>query len=121
MEYYPLLSECLGITPTISLLSFFLSHPQTDYSKKELAQMTSQTRQTVYKGINPLIEFGLIKESRRIGHTQLYILNDGSEEVVAIKQFNDIIINKISEQQMDFTPESEVSPDEFLQHIPERG
>lgn len=112
-----LLIEVLGNTPTIKLLSFFLGHPQLDYSKNELAKTIDQSRQTVYKAIIPLIDFDLITKSRRIGHTQLYKLNQGSDQVNAIERFNRLIVDQVVDNEMGFTPKLEGTPNEFLRPL----
>jgi len=89
------LCQSLGVTPTLELLSFFIAHRDFDYSKTELANNIELSRQTIYKALEPLVNFKLVVESRKIGNTTLYKLNINSESVKAIQTYNDSIVNLI--------------------------
>jgi len=91
------LCKVLGPTPTLELLSFMLAHKSFDYSKTELAKNTEMTRQTVYRALEPLEQFSLVRESRKIGRMTMYQLNENSELLKSIEKFNNLTVRKIIE------------------------
>ncbi|MBI2079235.1 hypothetical protein HYT84_00600 [Candidatus Micrarchaeota archaeon] len=67
--------ELLGDTPLIRLVDFLIENSIFDYSKTDLAENTGISRASLYK-IWPIVEkYNLMKKSRTIGNTTLYILN----------------------------------------------
>lgn len=103
----------LGDTPILQVLSFFLAHQDFDYSKTELAKNTDLSRQTIYKALEPLLDFEMVVKSRKIANTTLYKINRDSETIKAIQDFNDAIVNIIVEQENDFEIQNQVSPEEL--------
>lgn len=93
------LCESLGETPTLQLLSFLLAHRDFDYSKTELAKNIESARQTIYKALEPLLKFGLVVASRKIGNTTLYKLNQNSDPAKAIEKYNASIVELIIKEQ----------------------
>jgi DNA-binding transcriptional ArsR family regulator len=91
----------LGETSTLQLLSFFIAHRDFDYSKTELAKNIEMSRQSIYKALEPLLKYKMVIESRKIGNTTLYKLNNDSEPLKAIKHFNDTIIKMIVDNEID--------------------
>jgi DNA-binding GntR family transcriptional regulator len=89
----------LGDTPSLQLISFLLAHRDFDYSKTELAKNLGLSRQTIYKALEPLVNFKLVVESRKIGNTTLYKLNLNSKSVKTIQTFNESIVNLIIKQE----------------------
>ncbi len=97
----------------MQVLSFFLAHQDFDYSKTELAKNTDLSRQTIYKALEPLLDFEMVVKSRKIANTTLYKINRDSETIKAIQDFNDAIVNIIVEQENDFEIQNQVSPEEL--------
>ena len=85
----------LGNTPALIILSFLIAHRNFDYSKTEISRNTGLARQTVYRGLEPLERFGMIKENRKIGQTTLYTLDGESEAVEDLIKFNKSIVKLI--------------------------
>ncbi len=94
------LCEALGVTPSLQLLSFFNAHPYYDYSKTELSKFTNLSRHTIYKGLEPLVKFSMVAESRRIGNTKLYKLNNESDTTRMMKGFNNSIVAIIADREI---------------------
>jgi DNA-binding IclR family transcriptional regulator len=71
------------------VLEFFLEGQELDYAVSTLAEELDLNRATAYNIIEELLEEELIKESRKIGNTQLYALNKEKPKVRALmKAFN---------------------------------
>jgi DNA-binding GntR family transcriptional regulator len=94
------LCRSLGETAPLQLLSFFIAHREFDYSKTELAKNLEISRQTIYKALEPLLKYGMVIKSRKIGNTTLYKLNINSESVKAIHNFNETIIDIIVSEEI---------------------
>jgi ACT domain-containing protein len=70
-----LLIQYLGDTPKLKIIDFFLEN-RSDYSKKEIIENTGMSKTTFYKVWDDLMQFDIVKETRRYGMAQLYTLNE---------------------------------------------
>ncbi|AIC14477.1 hypothetical protein NVIE_002900 [Nitrososphaera viennensis EN76] len=78
-----LLIQYLGDTPKLRIIDFFLEN-RSDYSKKEIIENTGISKTTFYKVWDELVQFGIVKETRKYGMAQLYTLD---EKNPVIKKF----------------------------------
>lgn len=72
-----LLIQYLGDTPKLKIIDFFLEN-RSDYSKKEIIENTGMSKTTFYKVWDDLMQFDIVKETRRYGMAQLYTLNESN-------------------------------------------
>ncbi len=107
----------LGETPTLQVLSFLLAHRDFDYSKTELAKNLEVSRQTIYKALEPLLKFEMVVNSRKIGNTTLYKLNQDSDTVNAIQRYNESIVNIIVNLEMDIKIEKYKNIDDDIKQF----
>lgn len=70
-----LLIRYLGDTPKLRIIDFFLDNRGSDYSKKEIIEHSGVSKTTFYKVWDELMEFGILKPTRRYGKAQLYELD----------------------------------------------
>jgi len=91
------LCQSLGQNSALQVLSFLLAHKDFDYSKTEIAENVELSRQTMYKALEPLTNFSMVIESRKIGKITMYQLNEDSELVKTIRKFNKLIVHNIRE------------------------
>ena len=76
-----LLIRCLGNSPALRIVDFFLDNRLFDYSKSEILKDLGVGRATFFKYWKDLEEFGVVKVTRQIGKSKLYRLNEGNEVV----------------------------------------
>ncbi len=60
---------------------------------------TRLSRKSIYKALGPLLDYGLVIESRTIANTTLYKLNTDSKAVHFIDKFNNELIRVISDRE----------------------
>ncbi len=89
----------MGDTPMTRILSFLIAHKDLDYSKTDLANYTELSRQSIYKGIDPLLKYGIIHSNRKIGNTELYQINFDSPPVKSILSYVNRIVSISIEKQ----------------------
>lgn len=78
-----LLIQYLGDTPKLRIIDFFLEN-RSDYSKKEIIENTGISKTTFYKVWDDLLQFDIVKETRKYGMAQLYTLDESNP---VIKKF----------------------------------
>ena len=89
-----------GSTPELKTLQFLIAHTHFDYTKKELAEHSGISRQTVYKVLDVFLKWGIIKETRKIGNVTLYTLNTTNKLVTSFKKFDNEIISIITQEEI---------------------
>ncbi|MCX6665889.1 MAG: winged helix-turn-helix domain-containing protein [Euryarchaeota archaeon] len=89
-----------GSTPELKTLQFLIAHTHFDYTKKELAEHSGISRQTVYKVLDVFLKWEIIKETRKIGNVTLYTLNTTNKLVTSFKKFDNEIINIITQEEL---------------------
>lgn len=82
-----LLTDVLGDHPKTKILAAFVGNPDIDYNVTEIAEASNLKRDTVYKYLDTLRGWGLIKKTRRVGNSQMYALNKESEAAESLAQF----------------------------------
>ncbi|MBI2583629.1 MAG: hypothetical protein HYW25_03095 [Candidatus Aenigmarchaeota archaeon] len=68
-------AETFGETPLVKVIDFFLTYPDFDYSKSQVANETGISRITIEGIWNKLIKRGIISKTRNLGRAELYRLN----------------------------------------------
>ncbi|WP_424355585.1 hypothetical protein [Methanobacterium sp. MBAC-LM] len=86
-----MLTEFFGNYPRVRVIDLLLSHPYTEYTKKDMAECSSVARGTLYEFFDKLTEYKLIKPTRKIGNTQLYSIDIDSPAVKALNAFQNIL------------------------------
>lgn len=93
-----MLSEILGDYPRVKVIEILITHPWSEYTKKDLSEASGISRRTLYTLLNKLETYQIIKPTRKIGSAQLYTLNRESKTTHAImtfqKELAEIEINK---------------------------
>ncbi len=97
-----LLSDLFSSHAVAQMVDFFLDHKEFDYSPSEIAQKTGLSLKTIIREIPNLERFQLVKKSRKIGKTTMYILNTGltaiqilEKFVLEISEYNDHIVKPV--------------------------
>lgn len=97
-----LLSDLFSSHAVAQMVDFFLDHKEFDYSPSEIAQKTGLSLKTIIREIPNLERFQLVKKSRKIGKTTMYILNTDltaiqilEKFVLEISEYNDHIVKPL--------------------------
>jgi ACT domain-containing protein len=83
MKESSLLIQYLGDTPKLRIIDFFLEN-RSDYSKKEIIENVGISKTTFYKIWDELVQFAIVKQTRKYGMAQLYTLDERNP---AVKKF----------------------------------
>lgn len=75
------------------LLDFLILNQNFDYSPAEISRITEVPLRTAQRAIQHLVEKGLIKESRPVGNTTMYILNPDSTLAGVFREYVKAAIN----------------------------
>jgi hypothetical protein len=86
-----MLTEFFGNYPRIRVIDLLLSHPYTEYTKKDISECSGVARGTLYEFFDELNRYKLIKTTRKIGNTQLYSIDVDSPAVKALNAFQNIL------------------------------
>jgi hypothetical protein len=78
---------------TARVLDFLIVHEDLDYSPAEISRITEIPIRTVQRVIPHLLQRQIIKQSRSVGNTTMYVLNSGSQTAIALKRLVDAEIN----------------------------
>lgn len=82
-----MLTEVMGEYPQVRVIEILITHPWSEYTKKDLAEASRISRSTLYNLMDKLETYQIIKPTRKIGSTQLYTLNQESSTTKAIMTF----------------------------------
>lgn len=82
-----MLTEVMGEYPQVRVIEILITHPWSEYTKKDLAEASGISRSTLYNLLDKLETYHIIKPTRKIGSTQLYTLNQESTTTKAIMTF----------------------------------
>ena len=89
-----LLIKCLGRSPVLRIVDFFLDNRLFDYTKDEIVENLDMGRATLFKYWEDLENFGIVKVTRKIGKAKLYKLNEENEIVKKL-----ILLDKVLSRQ----------------------
>lgn len=82
-----MLSEIMGDYPRIKVIEILITHPWSEYTKKDLSEASGISRRTLYTLLDELETYQIIKPTRKIGSAQLYKLNRESKTTKALMTF----------------------------------
>lgn len=85
-ECESILLKCLGASPKLRIIDFFLDNPLFDFTKKEVIEALGMSKQTFYKYFADIEENGLVNVSRKIGKAKLYKINLDNPMVRMLKE-----------------------------------
>lgn len=79
--------SCLGDTPYVRVLDYFLSNHTFDCSVQDISEYSELARNTVKGIVDEMLQLGLIERTRAMGRAILYQLNTEHEEVKLLLDF----------------------------------
>lgn len=93
-----LLIKCLGNSPVLRVIDFFLDNRLFDYTKDEIIGNLDMGRATFFKYWDDLENFNIVKITRKIGKAKLYKLNEGNEVVQKLILLDKVLCRQVMEQ-----------------------
>lgn len=91
----------LGNSPTIKVLDFLLTFSDFDYSKKEIAENSGISYNTL-NAIWQYLTANILVKTRRIGKQDMYKLDFKKEEVKELSKFyNSLLLNALNKMDED--------------------
>lgn len=98
----------MGNTPFIRVISFFLENRIFDYSKTDIAKNAEVGWSTLHGIWKRLEELNIVKQTRRVGKSKMYKLNEESlivREMIEIDaKISEYYANKIAEKESKVIP-----------------
>jgi len=79
---------------TARVLDFLIVQQGLDYSPAEISRITEIPLRTVQKVVPHLLQRGIIKPTRTVGNTTMYVLNPESTTAKVLRQ---LVISEINE------------------------
>jgi len=93
-----LLLRCLGNSPTLRIIDFFLDNRLFDYTKNEVVESLQMGRATFFKYWRELERLGVVKVTRKISKSKLYKLNEENEVVQKLIALDSALCKKAMEK-----------------------
>src|ERR687886_3075797 len=85
--YRGILSNLFSSRAICEIMDFFLDHKEFDYSPGEISKKTGLSFRTIFRELPNLEKNQLIYVSRKIGKTNMYMLNTDFEAVAHLEKF----------------------------------
>lgn len=67
--------EIFGDSPRMKVLDFLLENHIFDYSKRQIAEFSEISYNTLETFWNQMLDLKLVKETRKVGKSRMYVLN----------------------------------------------
>ena len=91
----------LGDHPKTRILLALLTNPDRGYNMTEIGQLSDTDRSTVYRHMDDLLEYGVVKKTRKIGNSWLYQINRDNGAAEAFATFEYEAIQALAESRAD--------------------
>ena len=99
-ENQSILLKTLGESPKLRIIDFFMDNPIMDFTKKDVIDALGMSKQTFYKYFDDLLEFDMIKITRRIAKSKLYSINLSNPIIQSMKTNVDYISETIADKEL---------------------
>ena len=104
MKYMPeassLLLRAYGNSPQMKIIDYLMEFPRNDFTQKEIIEALGMSKTTFYKYFDDLLEFGMIKITRRIAKSKLCSINSSSHIIQSMKKNVDYISEMIADREL---------------------
>ncbi|MDE1870111.1 MAG: helix-turn-helix transcriptional regulator [Candidatus Micrarchaeota archaeon] len=84
--------QLLGDSPLLKVLDFLLESRELDYSKKEIAESSNVSWNTLEKIWPHLLYKGIVVKVRKVGKQEMFRLNSENELVKVLIAFDDSLL-----------------------------
>lgn len=106
-----MLSDLIKGVTTVKLLDFIMDEWKADVSISDIAKETKTSYITIAKEVPRLVKYGLLKPSRKVGKSQLYIVDSDSAVFKTIMkadtEISHITNKEIVEKELAVMPQDE--------------
>ena len=89
-----MLSDIIEDSVMIRVLDWLLEMPNIEFSKSDVAKQIKSTFPSVKPVFDTLEKLEIIKKTKTVGRTQLYVLNEDSKLFMILSRFNLILASK---------------------------
>ncbi len=100
-----MLSDILENSIMVRVLDWLLEMPNTEFSKSDVAKQVSSTFPSIKPVFDLLERLDVIRPTKTVGRTQLYVLNEDSKIFLSLSRFNLHLASKLID--MEQKPERE--------------
>ena len=80
------LTTLFGESPKSKIIATLLSERERDLDITTISRLSNLSRSSTYKHIDELIDFGLVVQTRQIGGTKLYSINQENPIIKSISE-----------------------------------
>ena len=77
-----------------------MEFPRNDFTQKEIIEALGMSKTTFYKYFDDLLEFGMIKITRRIAKSKLYSINSSNYIIQSMKKNADYLSGMIADREL---------------------
>lgn len=77
----------LGDHPKTRILLALLTDPDRDYNLTDIGRLSDTDRSTVHRHMDSLLEYGVVKKTRKAGNAWMYQINRENEAAKAFAKF----------------------------------
>ncbi|MGI0040853.1 MAG: winged helix-turn-helix domain-containing protein [Nitrosopumilaceae archaeon] len=99
-EASSLLLRAYGNSPQMKILDYLMEFPRNDFTQKEIIEALGMSKTTFYKYFDDLLEFDMIKITRRIAKSKLYSINLSNPIIQSMKKNVDYISETIADKEL---------------------
>ena len=99
-EAESLLLRIYGSSPQMRILDYLMMFPKNDFTHKDILEELGMSKTTFYKYFTNLVDFGLVKGTRKIAKSQLYTINRTNPIVESIKRTVEQASEDIADKQL---------------------
>lgn len=87
----------LGDHPKTRVLLALLTDPDRDYNMTDIARLSDTNRSTVHRHMDDLLEYGVVKKTRKAGNAWMYQINQDNGAAEAFARFEWEAIQALAE------------------------
>ena len=100
-----ILLEIFGDSPRMKMIDFLLENHIFDYSKRQIADFSEISYNTLETFWEQVIKLGLVKKTRKVGKSQMYMLNMDNQIIQRLFQIvKDVMVQDIDTVSRKRTP-----------------
>ena len=100
-ESSSLLLRAFGSSPQMKIIDYLMEFPRNDFTQKEIIEALGMSKTTFYKYFDDLLEFDMIKITRRIAKSKLYSINLSNPIIQSMKKNVDYISERIADKELE--------------------